>query len=250
MAEIMLQVSNMWVHYGQVPAVRNLSLEVHRNEIVCVVGPNGAGKSTMLLAVAGALTPTKGEVRLNGVSVVGKAPEYIAKLGISLIPEGRHIFKGLTVEENLKVGAAANADRSSVENNLRTAYSVFPVLAERRHGAAGMLSGGEQQQLAIARALMSGARLIMIDEPSLGLAPKITEKVFEVLSELRRSSGLTLLIIEQNLKRALKYSDRIYILRNSEIVFSGRSAELQASDDLHSAYFGLGQAPSNVGAGQ
>ncbi|WP_244748486.1 ABC transporter ATP-binding protein [Mesorhizobium sp. 131-3-5] len=231
----------MWVHYGQLPAVRNFSLEIERNEIVCVVGPNGAGKSTMLLAIAGALIPTKGEILFDGVSILGKAPELIAQLGISLIPEGRHIFKGLTVEENLKVGTAANAEPKSFRQNLQAVYSTFPILADRRHGAAGMLSGGEQQQLAIGRALMTGARFIMIDEPSLGLAPKVVEKVFEVLSELRRSNGLTLLIIEQNIKRALQYSDRIYVLRNSEIVLSGKSEDLKNNDELQSAYFGHGK---------
>jgi branched-chain amino acid transport system ATP-binding protein len=235
----MLVVENLHVHYGRVAAVRGVSLEVNAGEIVCLAGPNGAGKSTTLLAITGAVAALAGSVRFDGVSIRGTAIEDIAAAGISLVPEGRHIFGTLTVDENLKLGAVTRNDRTEVQRDFEQLLEHFPILRERLKTSAGKLSGGEQQQVAIARALMARPRVLLVDEPALGLAPQTIERVYEILLRLRRE-GLSLLIVEQSTERALAAADRMYIMRNGEIKFVGRPDAAISRESIEQAYFGFG----------
>ena len=233
----MLEIEGLQVHYGRIPAVRDVTVNVRQGEIVCIVGPNGAGKSTMLRTIAGGLRPTKGDIRLNGSSIRGRAPEDIARLGLSLVPEGRHVFTQLTVEENIRIGAAMRRDKDEIEQDFERILGNFGFLRERLSTPAGKLSGGEQQQLVIGRALMTGAKLVLLDEPSLGLAPMVVDTVFEIINRLR-ASGITFLVVEQSTHRALEHADRIYVLRNGEVQLHGPSSEL-GDDQLEQAYFGF-----------
>ncbi len=236
---MLLNVENLHVHYGRIAALRGISLNVAEGEIVCIVGPNGAGKSTTLLSISSVLSPTEGEISFDGKSIIGTPPEQVATLGISQVPEGRHIFTSLTVDENLQVGAATRNDKDRVRQDYERVLDMFPILAERRRQSAGKLSGGEQQMLAIARSLMTNPRFLTIDEPSLGLAPRIVDQVYEVLVDLRKSRGLTLLLVEQSSERALKAADRLYVLRSGEIQLEGKTADLQDGKAVHEAYFGF-----------
>jgi branched-chain amino acid transport system ATP-binding protein len=237
MTAVLLEVRNLCVDYGRLSAVRNLNFSVNEGEIVCVVGPNGAGKSTTLLTIAGALDASRGIVRFAAETITGRPPEYVARKGISLVPEGRHIFSRLTVQENLLLGTFWRRDRSLVADDLENAFTIFPMLKQRLTSPAGRLSGGQQQQLAIARALMTRPRLILLDEPSLGLAPLVVESVYGVLRKLRES-GVTLVIVEQNLKRALNLADRIHVIRQGSLQLTGTPTELRAHAGLEAAYFG------------
>jgi branched-chain amino acid transport system ATP-binding protein len=233
-----LEIEGLQVHYGRIPAVRDVTVNVRQSEIVCIVGPNGAGKSTMLRTIAGGLRPTKGDIRLNGGSIRGRAPEDIARLGLSLVPEGRHVFTQLTVEENIRIGAAMRRDKQDeIEQDFEGILGNFGFLRERLSTPAGKLSGGEQQQLVIGRALMTGAKLVLLDEPSLGLAPMVVDTVFEIINRLR-ANGITFLVVEQSTHRALEHADRIYVLRNGEVRLHGPSSEL-GDDQLEQAYFGF-----------
>jgi branched-chain amino acid transport system ATP-binding protein len=232
-----LEIEGLEVHYGRIPAVRGVTISVRQSEIVCIVGPNGAGKSTMLRTVAGGLRPTRGDIRLNGRSIRGRAPEDIARLGLSLVPEGRHVFTQLTVEENIRIGAAMRRDKDKIEQDFDGILAHFEFLRERLSTPAGKLSGGEQQQLVIGRALMTGAKLVLLDEPSLGLAPMVVDTVFEIINRLR-SDGITFLVVEQSTHRALEHADRIYVLRNGEIQLQGVSSKLD-DGQLEQAYFGF-----------
>jgi branched-chain amino acid transport system ATP-binding protein len=238
-----LTLENLHVQYGRVPAVRGVSLAVERGEIVCLVGPNGAGKSTTLLAVAGAVGPVRGDIRLDGEDIVGRSPEAIARMGLSLVPEGRHVFTQLSVEENLRLGAQMREDRAAVEDDVRRMLAEFPFLAERLATPGGKLSGGEQQQLVIARALMTRPRLMLLDEPALGLAPMVVATVYRILRSLREA-GITLLVVEQSTHRALANADRIYVIRSGAIVLHGRSADLDEAA-VERAYFGYARAPAD-----
>jgi branched-chain amino acid transport system ATP-binding protein len=238
---MLLEVKDLHVHYGRLSALRGVSLTVAEGEIACIVGPNGAGKSTTLLSISSVLQPSSGTLTFDGTPLNGKRPEAVAALGISQVPEGRHIFTTLTVEENLRVGAAIRTDKAAVQQDYERVLDLFPVLAERRRQSAGKLSGGEQQMLAIGRALMTNPRFLTIDEPSLGLAPKVVDRVYEVLTELRRSRGLTLLIVEQSSERALKSADRIYVLRSGLMRLEGLAKDLQDGQAVHAAYFGFAE---------
>jgi branched-chain amino acid transport system ATP-binding protein len=231
-----LVLDDVHVSYGRVPAVRGISLTVERGEIVGIVGPNGAGKSTTLLTIAGVLAPAKGVIRLDGASIAGTAPEDIARMGLSLVPEGRHVFTHLTVEENVRLGTQMRCDRDEIERDFERVLTEFPFLRSRLSTPAGKLSGGEQQQLVIARALMTRPRLMLLDEPALGLAPLVVETVYRILRALR-DSGITLLVVEQSTHRALENADRIYVLRSGQIELTGRSAELDEGR-VEEAYFG------------
>ncbi len=244
---MLLAVEDIHVHYGRVPAVRGVSIGVAEGEIVCVVGPNGAGKSTTLLTISGVLRPSQGTITFDGESVIGLTPEAVARKGISQVPEGRHVFTTLSVEENLRLGTRMRRDRGEIEADFKRVLELFPVLAERRKGAAGKLSGGEQQMLVIGRALLTNPRIMTIDEPSLGLAPNLVDRVYEVLLELRESRGLTLLIVEQSSERALKAADRIYVLRSGEIQLQGDAAELQDGERVRQAYFGFTKGVDHAG---
>ncbi|TIU72060.1 MAG: ABC transporter ATP-binding protein [Mesorhizobium sp.] len=233
----MLEVEELDVRYGKVPAVRSLSFNVDTGEIVCLVGPNGAGKSTTTLAIAGVLKPAAGDIRFNGRSIAGRPPETIAAAGISLVPEGRHVFAGLSVKENL--GVAARLRRGSGQGNvlLDKVLAVFPILRERYNGAAGALSGGEQQQLVIARAMLTQPTLMIVDEPSLGLAPRFVELVMSTFRQLRED-GQTLLIVEQSTRRALSLADRVHLLRSGRCIMQGTASDLAADPTFEAAYFG------------
>lgn len=247
MTEPLLHIDDITVHYSRLAAIRGVSISVNEGEIVCVVGPNGAGKSTTLLTVSGILNPTSGNVMFAGNRINGMRPENVARLGISQVPEGRHVFTALTVEENLRVGAAMRKDKAQVNKDVKWVMDLFPILAERRRQSAGKLSGGEQQMLVIARALLTNPKIMTIDEPSLGLAPNIVDRVYEVLTTLRKERGLTLLIVEQSSERALKAADRIYVLRSGQIQLEGSAADLQDSEEVRKAYFGFSEGTEHLG---
>lgn len=233
----MLEIEGIQVEYGRIAAVRGVSFTVNAGEIVTLVGPNGAGKSTTLMTIAGALTPTRGTIRLNGESIVGKSPENIARLGVSFVPEGRHVFSQLTVEENIRLGSDMRKDRENIEADFERVQGYFPFLRERLTAPGGKLSGGEQQQLVIARALMTRPKIILIDEPSLGLGPIIVDRVYEILRALR-GEGNTLVVVEQSTHRALENADRVYVMRSGQIVLHGNSKDL-TDKELERAYFGF-----------
>ena len=236
----LLAVDNITVRYGRLTALRGISLKIEAGEVLFVTGPNGAGKSTLLNAIAGVVSPISGSIRMDGADVVGTPPEQVARLGFSLVPEGRNVFAGLSIEENLKVGAGMRTDRSRIAGDLASIYDEFPMLAARRHTPAGMLSGGQQQMLVIGRALMTSPRLMAIDEPSLGLAPKIIDQVYDILLRLRAQRRLTLLIVEQSSARAMMTGGRMMLLRGGRIVLEGAAGDMVKDERLKQAYFGFG----------
>jgi branched-chain amino acid transport system ATP-binding protein len=234
-----LTVDNLVVHYGRTAALQGVSLTVATGEIVSVVGPNGAGKTTLLNAVAGAIPSTSGQIEFEGKKLNGLAPESIVRLGLSLIPEGRHIFGQLTVGENLRLGSSVRRDRAAVERHQEEILVMFPILRRLYRSSAGKLSGGEQQQLAIARALLANPTLLLLDEPSLGLAPKLVDLVFQIIQELR-GKGVTILLVEQFVQRARQVSNRTYVLRQGKVVLTVEGIESGADEahQLEMAYFG------------
>jgi branched-chain amino acid transport system ATP-binding protein len=234
----MLSIDELHVSYGRVPALKGVSLQVNRGEIVGLVGPNGAGKTTTLSAVFGLTKPDSGSILLEGRSLAGQAPERIVRLGLALVPEGRHIFNTLTVRENLQLGATARKDRADVRRDLAELLERFPVLERYYDSPAGRLSGGEQQQLAIARALLSRPTLLLLDEPSLGLAPVVIDLVFDALAQLRED-GVTILLVEQNAARTVELADRSYVLRTGQVVLAGSRDELLEAEHFETAYLGL-----------
>jgi branched-chain amino acid transport system ATP-binding protein len=233
-----LEVSGLTTRYGSISALRDATLHVGSGEVVGLIGPNGAGKTTLLGSVAGLLRPAAGTVTLDGSDVTGAAPEKLLRAGLALVPEHRRIFVDLTVEENLRIGGITVAAARRAEL-LEEMAEQFPVLGERWTTSAGYLSGGEAQQLAIARALMSDPRLLMMDEPSLGLAPLLVDLVFDLIDSLR-ASGRTLLVVEQNATRMLEVADRAYVLRSGEVVAEGTGAELRANTELFDMFVGGG----------
>ena len=239
-AQPLLTVEDLSVRYGAIFGVRGVSLEVHPGELVALVGANGAGKSTTLGAIAGIRPATGGSIAFSGRPITNLAPESIARAGVAMVPENRGIFPGLTVGENLRLGAYLRRDADGVRADLEGVQERFPILRERRDQGAGTLSGGEQQQLAIARALMSRPKLLMLDEPSLGLAPALVDAVFDLVAQLHRE-GTTILLVEQNVRRTLQVVDRAYLLVTGRVEASGRPGDLQELVDIESAYLG-GQA--------
>jgi branched-chain amino acid transport system ATP-binding protein len=236
----LLSVEDLAVAYGPVRALRGVSLEVRRGEVVAVLGPNGAGKSTLLRAIAGVVPPASGRVVHAGERIDGLSPEDVVRRGIALVPEGRMVFPGLTVRENLLVGAISRRDAAGIAEDLEGILGMFPVLGERAGQLAGTLSGGEQQMLAIGRALMSRPSLLLLDEPSLGLAPIVVDRVFELIAGLRER-GVTVLLVEQNVHRALELADRGYVLAVGRVALSGTGEELRGAEGgLHRAYLGIG----------
>ncbi|MDH3690294.1 MAG: ABC transporter ATP-binding protein [Gammaproteobacteria bacterium] len=238
----MLVVDSVSVNYGAIRAVQEVSLRVEEGEIVALLGPNGAGKSTLISAIAGLVPIVSGHVTLGDTEITRQTPEDITRLGVSVTPEGRRVFDDLTVGENLRLGAAIRKDKNGVAKDLEEYLEMFPVLRERYDTAAHTLSGGEQQQLAIARSLMSRPKLLMLDEPSLGLAPQLVQQIFALVGTLR-DRGLTLLVVEQNAHQALAFSDRAYVLNTGRLQYSGTAAELRESDQLTEHYLGIGTGP-------
>jgi branched-chain amino acid transport system ATP-binding protein len=234
----MLELHDLHVSYGRIAALRGIDLSVAEGEIVTVVGGNGAGKTTTLRTISGILKPRSGRITFKGEALVGLPPERIVMRGISQSPEGRLIFGRLTIAENLRLGAYNRKDGAEIRKDFDRMYEMFPVLSERRGQRAGTLSGGEQQMLAIARSLMSRPQLLLLDEPSLGLAPLIVEQIFDVIVDLRQQ-GVTVLLVEQNANEALRISDRTYVLETGEVTMSGPSSELVNDPQLRSAYLGL-----------
>ena len=232
----LLKVEDIHVYYGSIHAVKGVSFEVNEGEIVTLIGANGAGKSTVLNTVSGLLHPRSGSVAFEGRDLRGVASHKIVEHGLAQVPEGRRIFLQMTVEENLEMGAFTR-ERSSIEPGLADVYQRFPRLQERRSQVAGTLSGGEQQMLAIGRALMSKPKLLMLDEPSMGLAPILVEQIFDIIKELH-AAGTTILLVEQNAQAALSVADRAYVLETGAISLSGTGKELMASDRVRKAYLG------------
>ncbi len=235
--EPLLEVRDLEVRYGTVPAVRGLSLEVRRGEIVGLIGPNGAGKSTALHAIMGAVRMSGGDIRLAGGSLRGRRPEQIARAGVALVPEGRRIFAELTVEENLRLGLAARSGRAGVKEALEEVYALFPVVRESRARTAGHLSGGQQQQLAIARGLVASPDVLLLDEPSLGLAPSVVDKVFDVLAAIR-ARGIGVLLVEQRAQRTVALADRTHVLSNGELRMTLGPSDAGDTARMVAAYFG------------
>jgi branched-chain amino acid transport system ATP-binding protein len=231
-----LRVDGLSVHYGRIRAVRDLSLRVGAGEVVGLLGPNGAGKSSTLAAIAGALVPAAGRIELADEDVTGQPAERMVRRGLALVPEGRRIFATLTVAENLALGATVRRDRAAVQSDVDDQLERFPVLRRYYRTAAGKLSGGEQQQLAIARALLGRPRLLLLDEPSLGLAPVLVDLVFDTIERLR-ADGLTILLVEQNASRAVAVADRCYVLRSGRLVAEAARGELHP-DELGALYLG------------
>ena len=232
----MLEVESLTTRYGSISALRDVGLSVGAGEVVCLIGPNGAGKTTLLSTISGLLTPVEGSVKFENKEITSWSPDRILRSGLALVPEHRRIFGDLTVDENLLVGGVtvSSGRRFELKEEI---ISLFPVLGEKLSTEAGYLSGGEAQQLAIGRALMSEPKILLMDEPALGLAPVLAEVVFELISQLRQN-GQTLLVVEQNARRILEVADRGYVMRSGRIVISGDSNELISRDDLFEAYIG------------
>jgi len=233
----MLELRDVRAHYGAVIALRGVSIRVGQGELVALVGANGAGKTTTMLTAAGVVRPSAGAIELEGRSLLGLPPERVVRRGVAMVPENRDIFPSLTVEQNLRLGAFTRRDREEYQADLREVCARFPILRERLHQQAGTLSGGEQQQLAIARALMSHPRLLMLDEPSLGLAPALVDEVFRLITELH-AQGTTILLVEQNVSKAFEIADRAYLLNMGEVVASGTPADLRQEVDMGSVFLG------------
>ena len=233
----MLKIENLFVNYGGINALRGISLEVQDGEIVTLIGANGAGKSTTLRTITGLVKAASGSVIWNGEELIGKSIDTIFKSGIAMVPEGRRVFSDLTVLENLQIGAYLRKDREEIDKDIEWVYSLFPRLKERYWQYAGTLSGGEQQMLAVGRALMSRPKLMMMDEPSLGLAPLVVQDIFSIIKEINRQ-GVTILLIEQNANMALRIADRGYVLETGQISMAGTGLELLNDESVKAAYLG------------
>jgi len=236
-ADPVLEVKNLTAHYGVIRALKGISFEVCAGEIVTLIGGNGAGKTTTLKAIVGLLRPTGGSIEFLGDSLVGLSPEVVVERGISMVPEGREIFPNLTVMENLEMGAYSRRDPKGIRADIDYVTTMFPILAQRRHQLGGTLSGGEQQMLAIARGLMSRPKLLALDEPSMGLAPMLVERIFQAIQAINRE-GTTILLVEQKAPGALAIAHRGYVLETGEIAMSGSASDLAQNDDVKKKYLG------------
>jgi branched-chain amino acid transport system ATP-binding protein len=237
MASPMLNIDNINVYYGAIHALRGISLTVNEGEIVTLIGANGAGKSTTLRTISGLLKPKTGSIQFCGKNIAGMPAHEIVKLGISQVPEGRRIFTEMTVRENLDLGAFTRKDKDGIQKDLKEVYSLFPRLEERKDQIAGTLSGGEQQMLAMGRALMSKPKLLLLDEPSMGLAPLLIKEIFHIIETINKE-GTTILLVEQNANMALSIASRAYVLETGEISLSGKASELASSEEVKKAYLG------------
>lgn len=233
----MLEVKNLSVHYGMIQAVRNVDFTVNEGEIVSLIGANGAGKSTILKTLSGLIHPSEGEIIYLGENIASTSAKQIVEKGLVQVPEGRHVFPGLTVKENLELGAFLRKDKEEIQKDMEAVFECFPILKERKDQDAQTLSGGEQQMLAMGRALMSRPKLLLLDEPSMGLAPIFIREIFKIIQEIQKT-GTTVLLIEQNAKMALSISNRAYVLETGSVVLSGTGQELLESDEIQKAYLG------------
>ncbi len=234
-----LKLSNVESAYGPIRAIRGVSLQVRRGEIATVLGSNGAGKTTILKTISGIIDPRKGSIDFKGNAITARDPAYIVQQGLSHVPEGREVFPLLSVRDNLVMGAYTRKDRDGVARDMETVFTYFPILRERATQAAGLLSGGQQQMLAISRALMAAPDLMLLDEPSLGLSPKLTREIFEIVVRINRERGTTILLVEQNANMALNASDYGYVLENGRIVMEDTCAKLREKDDIKEFYLGM-----------
>ena len=235
----MLELQNVETFYGNIQALKSISMEIAQGEIVTLIGANGAGKSTTLMSICGVVPPRAGEIRFEGQPIQGLPPNTIVSMGISQVPEGRRIFPYLTVLENLDMGAFLRDDKSEIKSDLDYIFELFPILAERRHQAGGTLSGGEQQMLAISRALMARPRLLLLDEPSLGLAPLVVKRIFEIVKKINSENNTTVFLVEQNANLALKTAHRGYVMENGRIIMADAAANLLVNEDVRKAYLGI-----------
>lgn len=233
----MLKVDGIDVFYGNIHALKGVSLDINEGEIVTLIGANGAGKSTLLKTLSGLLKPKKGNIEYLGNSISGKAPQSIVKVGISHVPEGRRVFANMSVEENLELGAYLRKDSKEIRKDIQSVYDIFPRLQERRKQLSGTLSGGEQQMLAMGRAIMAKPKLLLLDEPSMGLAPLMVKTIFQIIEKINQD-GTTILLVEQNANMALSVADRAYVIETGRVEISGTAAELQASEEIKKAYLG------------
>jgi len=235
----MLRLQNIQTYYGNIQALKDVTIDISEGEIVTLIGANGAGKTTTLMSISGITPPRKGEIAFKGSPIQHLKPEEIVKLGICQVPEGRRIFPDMTVVENLEMGAFLRSDKSTIKTDLDMVFDLFPILEQRRSQLGGTLSGGEQQMLAISRALMARPRLLLLDEPSLGLAPLIIQQIFEIIRKINKESGTTIFLVEQNANQALKLADRGYVMENGRITLVDKASALLENDEVRKAYLGL-----------
>jgi len=235
----MLKVDNIKTYYGNIQALKGISLEVKKGEIICLIGANGAGKSTTLMSISGIEAPRSGTVLLEGTDITGMPAHQIVTMGMSQVPEGRRIFPQLSVLENLDMGAYLRTDKEEMKRDLEYVFDLFPILSQRRNQSGGTLSGGEQQMLAISRALMAKPRILLMDEPSLGLAPIIVQQIFGIITRINKEQGTTIFLVEQNANQALKIADRGYVLQNGMIVKSDDAKALMEDEEVKNAYLGV-----------
>jgi len=235
----MLELKNIKTFYGNIQALKEVNIEIGEGEIITLIGANGAGKSTTLMSICGIVPPRSGEILFMGQPIQDMAPNDIVALGICQVPEGRRIFPFLTVAENLDMGAFLRSDKEEIKRDIEYIYELFPILAERRNQAGGTLSGGEQQMLAISRALMARPRLLLMDEPSLGLAPIIVKQIFDIIRKINSESKTTIFLVEQNANLALKVAHRGYVMETGRVTFSDSAENLMANDQVRKAYLGI-----------
>lgn len=235
----MLKLNRVNTFYGNIQALKDLTIEIHEGEIITLIGANGAGKTTTLMSISGVVPPRSGEITFDDVPIHAMSPEKIVKMGLSQVPEGRRIFPQLTILENLDMGAYLREDKEGIRQDLEYVMDLFPILKERRNQPGGTLSGGEQQMLAISRALMARPRLLLLDEPSLGLAPLIIRQIFDIITRINQESGTTIFLVEQNANLALKSAHRGYVMENGAVTLADSAANLLANEEVKRAYLGI-----------
>ena len=235
----MLRLEGIKTYYGNIQALKGVSLEVNEGEIICLIGANGAGKSTTLMSISAVVPPREGEIYFKDQPVSQLSPDEIVALGIIQVPEGRHIFPGLSVQENLDMGALLRRDKEEIRKDLDYVFELFPILKDRKSQAGGTLSGGEQQMLAISRGLMARPKLLLLDEPSLGLAPLLVQQIFAIIRKINTESGTTIFLVEQNANLALKVADRGYVMETGRITLTDTAENLLANEDVRRAYLGV-----------
>ncbi|MCB1762724.1 MAG: ABC transporter ATP-binding protein [Gammaproteobacteria bacterium] len=235
----MLELRDVRTYYGTIQALKGISLEIKSGEIITLIGANGAGKSTTLMSICGVAPPRSGEILFRGEQITRMSPDHIVSLGICQVPEGRHIFPQLTVQENLDMGAFLRSDKIEIKRDLDYVFSLFPILAQRREQAGGTLSGGEQQMLALSRALMARPQLLLLDEPSMGLAPLIIRQIFEIIKKINQEQDTTIFLVEQNANQALHIADRGYVIENGAVTLSDSADNLLTNPEVQKAYLGI-----------